>query len=147
VRTEELLTELDKILEEGWNLPLAKGKIIMDVLEARRALREIRVSLPEEVKQAKAIAKDRSDIIRRASKDAKLIIKSAEERAEKIIEHDELVVRARDKARKMEEKAKEDAQILRIAAQKYAYDIFKKTDELLSSNLRNFRRDTKDLKL
>ncbi|MDR1467471.1 MAG: hypothetical protein LBI55_03565 [Oscillospiraceae bacterium] len=147
MRTEELLTELDKILEEGWNLPLAKGKIIMDVLEARRALREIRVSLPEEVKQAKAIAKDRSDIIRRASKDAKLIIKSAEERAEKIIEHDELVVRARDKARKMEEKAKEDAQILRIAAQKYAYDIFKKTDELLSSNLRNFRRDTKDLKL
>jgi vacuolar-type H+-ATPase subunit H len=139
VRTEELIGELDKMLGEGWNLPLSGGKVVMDAPQARRVLKGIMNSLPEEVRQAKAIAKDRGEIIKRASKDAKLIIRSAEEKAKKIVEQDELVIRAKERARAVEEKAKEEAQLLREAAKKYVCELFKKTDEILSLTLKEFR--------
>ncbi|MDR3178600.1 MAG: hypothetical protein LBT82_00890 [Oscillospiraceae bacterium] len=145
MRTEDLLMELDKMIEEGWSLPLSRGKIIMNAPEARKALKEIKISLPEEVRQAKAIASDRSEIIKRATKDAHAIIKSAEDKARRMMEKDELIKRAKAQAFKMKQETQNEVKASRLATQKFVYEILHHTEELLISNLEQFRKITKNL--
>ncbi|MDR0738768.1 MAG: hypothetical protein LBF33_01280 [Oscillospiraceae bacterium] len=147
MKTDELLNEFDNVIKEGWNLPLTRGKIIVNANEVYRFLKEIRTSLPEEVKQAKAIASDRTEIIKKANKEANALIESAKEQAEKMINKSELVSRAKIKAKKIEEEAKVKAKTFQIAAQKYIFDLIKKTEKALASNIDEFQKISKKIRL
>ena len=98
MKVEECLNELEEILEESWNLPLFKGKVFVDVERIRENCDKIRSSLPEEIRQAKAIVSDRAQIISDAKAEADTIIKVAQEKARTIVSQDELVKRAEAEA-------------------------------------------------
>ena len=65
-----LLNNLDEVLENSMNLPLSGGRCIVDADKVRDIIDEIRLNMPTEIKQAKAVVADRNEILSMARKEA-----------------------------------------------------------------------------
>lgn len=81
MNVEELIDELYEMVEKAWNLPLSRGRAVLDGEEVKQILDEIRENLPQELLKAKAIVADRNQIISTAKMEAETKIRVAEERA------------------------------------------------------------------
>lgn len=55
LNVEELIDELYQMVEKAWSFPLSRGRAVLDCEELKQILDEIRVNLPQEIRQAKAI--------------------------------------------------------------------------------------------
>ena len=91
-----LLETLEDILERSRSLPFTE-KVITDKTEILDIIREIRLKLPDELKQAKWIKEERERIIAEAQKDAEDIVKEAENRIISMIDEHEITKKAYDK--------------------------------------------------
>ena len=91
---DEILDMLDELLDRAWNLPLSGGRCVIDAEKVREMVDDIRLNLPDEIKQAKAIVKDRSEILSSAKTEAEAIVRKAEERARVMIAQDEVMKQA-----------------------------------------------------
>ena len=67
---EEILDLLDELLDRSWNLPLSGGRCVVDAEKVRDLLDDVRLNMPTEIKQAKAIVADRTEILAVARKEA-----------------------------------------------------------------------------
>lgn len=143
---ESLVDELDDMIEEAWTLPLSGGKSILDADKVKRILEDIRLSFPKEIRQAKAIAADRNNIIDDAKKEAERIIRSAEEKAKAIVNKDEIVKEANAKANSMVIDAQKKSKEIIKAANEYVDDLMAKTDMILSESLAEVRKTRKSIK-
>ena len=101
VSVEELLEKIDDMLDRAWNMPLSGGKCLIEAEQLRDILDDIRANLPSEIRQAKAIVNDRTDIVATARKEAESIIRTAEERARSMVSHEEVVRQAQAKAKEI----------------------------------------------
>lgn len=143
---ESLVDELDDMIEEAWTLPLSGGKSVLDADKVKRILEDIRLSFPKEIRQAKAIAADRNNIIDDAKNEAERIIRSAEEKAKAIVNKDEIVKEANAKANSMVIDAQKKSKEIIKAANDYVDDLMAKTDMILSENLTEVRKARKSIK-
>ena len=91
-----LLETLEDILEKSKTIPFTE-KSIVDKTEILDIIKEIRLKLPDELKQAKWIKEERERIIAEAQKDADDIIKEAENRIISMIDEHEITKKAYDK--------------------------------------------------
>ena len=98
MNVSSLLDELDEMIDSAWNMPLSGGKALVDAERVREIVDKIRSSLPQEIRQAKAIVSDRSQIIADAKREAETVVRVAEERARVMVNQDEIVRQAQQKA-------------------------------------------------
>ncbi len=91
-----LLETLEDILEKSRTIPFTE-KSIVEKTEMFDIIKEIRLKLPDELKQAKWIKEERERIIAEAQKDADDIIKEAENRIISMIDEHEITKKAYDK--------------------------------------------------
>lgn len=91
-----LLETLEDILEKSKSLPFS-DKSIIEKGEILDIIKEIRLRLPDELKQAKWIKEERERIINEAQKDAEDIVKEAENRIISMIDEHEITKKAYDK--------------------------------------------------
>ena len=146
MKIEECLNELEEILDESWNLPLFKGKVFVDVERIKENFEKIRESLPDEIRQAKAIVADRAQIIEDAKTESSTIIKVAQEKAKNILSHDELVKRAEETSESIISEAKIKARDMKKAANEYVEELMKKTDDVIINSITELRQARKDLR-
>ena len=71
LNTEDYLRQIDDILDAAWAMPLSGGKVVVDVEQIRNLLDSVRAAMPSELKQAKNIVRDRTDIIDTAKREGK----------------------------------------------------------------------------
>ena len=91
-----LLETLEDMLEKGRAVPFTE-KCIVEKNELLDIIKEIRLNLPDELKQAKWIREERERIIAEAQKDAEDIVKEAENRIISMIDEHEITKKAYDK--------------------------------------------------
>ena len=91
-----LLETLEDILEKSRTLPFT-DKSIVEKEQFLDIIKEIRLKLPDELKQAKWIKEERERIINEAQKDADDIVKEAENRIISMIDEHEITRKAYDK--------------------------------------------------
>ena len=91
-----LLETLEDILEKSKTLPFTEKSIIAKE-EFLDIIKEIRLRLPDELKQAKWIKEERERIISEAQKDADDIVQEAENRIISMIDEHEITKIAYDK--------------------------------------------------
>ena len=91
-----LLETLEDIIERGKSLPFT-NKTVVDKDELLDIIKEIRLKLPDELKQAKWIKEERERIIAEAQRDADAIVKEAENRIISMIDEHEITRKAYDK--------------------------------------------------
>ena len=70
----KLIDEIEDIVEAGTSLPFS-GKVMVDKFEILEILKEIRIKLPDEIKKATWIKKERQRILEEAQKDEDTLLK------------------------------------------------------------------------
>ena len=107
----------------------------MDADKVRDLIDDIRLSIPGEIKQAKAIVSDRAEIIDGAKKEAEQIVRKAEDRARALIAQQEVTKAAQAKASEILSQAQIKAREIRQAAQEFSDNCMLKTEEVLVKSL------------
>jgi len=75
-----LLDRLEEVLSAGQHVPLT-SRTLIDEQECLELLDQIRVTLPEEIKQARRVAQERDRLLAEARAEAERIIQRAENEA------------------------------------------------------------------
>lgn len=141
---EELLEQFDEALDSGMKMP---GKrVVVNAESLRAVIDDIRLNIPSEIKQARGIVADRSDIITNAKREADSIIRGAEERAKAMVSQEEITKLAQEKAAEIIANAQAKSRDMRKAAQDFVDDLMKRTDEGLTANLSEVRKTRAALK-
>ena len=145
MRVDELLESIEELLQNGWELPFSKGKGLTDVKKIQEVINEVKKEMPQEFEQAKAIVADRSQIIEEARNEAADIVKKAENKAAALIKREEIVKQSEIRAEAIINDAKKRSNDIKRAANDYVDDFMKRTDEVLTSNLADFRKSRQSL--
>jgi cell division septum initiation protein DivIVA len=115
------------------------GRSLVDDDKVRSLLNDIRLSLPTEIKQARAIVADRAEILTTAKQEADAIVRRAEDRARALIAQEEIVRQAQQKANDMMTQAQQKAKELRQASQDFSEDMLRQSEEILTRVLGEVR--------
>lgn len=137
---DEYLDKMDEMLEEVWNLPFSGGRGMVDVEKMKGLIDDVRLCIPNEVKQAKVIVADRADIIRDAQREAEEIIKKAEQKARLIVSEQEVTRTATEKAAKIVADAGQKYKEMQKAATAYSQDTLRKSEEALLEALNTIKK-------
>lgn len=95
---ESILNDIDELLEDSWSLPLSGGRCVVDAEKVRDLIDSIRLNMPTEIKQARAVVADRNQILNLAKGEAEALIRKAEDRAKALLEQESIVRQANAKA-------------------------------------------------
>ena len=125
----EILDLMDEMLDKAWNMPMSNGKCVINADRMRELIDDIKRNLPQEIKQARLIVQDRTDILSDAHKEADQLVKAAEEKARRLVDQNEITKVAKQNAMEMVQNAQAQARSLKKAANEYV-------DELLGKNER-----------
>lgn len=118
----ELLDELEDILDKSRAVPFS-NKVSIDKEDIYEIISEIRMKLPNELKQSKWIIEERNKIIVDAQREADVIVQNAEERKRRMIDEDEVSKKAYEQAAAIIDSAKKTSKEMRLGALEYAEDI------------------------
>ena len=146
VSVETMLENLEEVLEEGMSVPLSGGKRMVDVDAARDIIDDIRINMPQEILQAKAIVRDKAQIMAKANKDAEDIIRRAEEHARHLVDHEEIVLKATEKAREITQTSQQQAQQLKSTVTMYCDNLLTQTQEQLQKSFNEVKLVKDNLK-
>lgn len=168
MKIEMLIDELQEIVDEAFTLPLSGGKTVVNTERIKEIIDDMRSNLPVELKQAKSIAADRTNIINKSKAEAERIVqeaedrskvmaqqaderakntvRQAEERAAALVQQSEIVARANQQAADIIANADKQASEIKGAANSYIDGIMKKADEELSRNLADLKKTRESLK-
>ena len=81
---ESLLDQIEDILDAG-SKALLSGKVSVDAAAIRTAIEDIRLNLPTEITQARAIVADRNNILIKAKDEAVNAVTGAQEKSRALI--------------------------------------------------------------
>lgn len=98
LKFKELIDELEEIIEDAGNIPLSGGKAIINKEDIFGIIQQIRLSYPEDLKQAEYVRKERDRILADAEKEALMLTDEAKSKVSKMVDDSEIVRLAREKA-------------------------------------------------
>ncbi len=139
-----LLDRLETVLTSGSRIPLT-GKTVVDEHECLDIIDQLRVAVPEEVKQAKKLQTERERMLQEAEERASRIVAHAQEQASGMAQQHELVKVAEAKARRLLEDAEDDAQERREGADRYTVETLGDLETRLSELLSQVRNGIRSL--
>ncbi len=127
-KIEVYLAEIDRIIEEAKSLPFS-NKISIDQDELVDIIQSIRENMPTEILQAKRVAQNSGDIIKKAERSAEEIIDKARQRADIMVEEHQITKEAKEASAGIMQAAKKDADDLIAAAKAEAQSIRQRADK------------------
>lgn len=128
---DELLDLMDETLEESASVPFTGGKRMVDIEKVRDIIDDVRLNLPGEIRQAKAIVQDRTDIIATANKEADSMIKRSEERARALVAQESIVKAAAERAGEITTQAQARSREVREKTTEVCENMLRDTEEQL----------------
>ncbi len=132
---DDILEMMDDLLDKSVTVPFSNKKSIVDTEKLREYIDNIRYYLPTEIKRAREMVADRSEIIDDANKEAEKIIKDAEERAKVLVSEDEIVKQAQEAANDLTAQAKAMDQSIRTAMTNKLSSTLSETEKSLNKAL------------
>lgn len=123
----ELLSELEDIIDKGFEVPFAK-KTLINKEQVMSLINDISIQLPDELRIAKSIAEDSKRIISDAQKQADAKIKEVEQKILGLIDEHEITKKAVANANEIIAKAQKDGKEIRLASLKFADEVLEKVE-------------------
>lgn len=140
-----ILETLEELLETSRNLPFS-SKGVVDKEEMLELIKEIRIKLPDELKQAKWVKEERQRILVEAQKEAEEIVKEAENRIISMIDEHEITRKAYEKKVEIIENANEMAREITQGTNDYADNVLSEVETALEQALAVIQNNRKELK-
>ncbi len=112
------LQKLEEMVRDAKSMPLSSSALVNrdEVLDM---LKDMQETLPEEIKQARWIVKDREDLLGKARQDAERIVEQAKEDQLRMARKEEVVHRAEEEADRIVAEAEQHAMDARAEAESY----------------------------
>ena len=123
----EMLSELEEIIEKGFEIPLVK-KTFIDKEAVMSLINDISLQLPDELRVAKSIAEDSKKIIADAQRQADAKIKEAEHKIMGLVDEHEITRQATANANDIISKAQKDGREIKLAAIKFADELLERVE-------------------
>lgn len=169
-----LLDALEDIIEKASNLPLS-SKAMINKEELLEIIKDIRIKLPDEMKQAQWIKEERQKILIEAKKEAEVIRKECDDKYQKIkderqrilaeaekeseilrqeadrrikimIDESEITKKANEQAKDIVGAAQQDAKKIRLGARAYADDVLAELSSKVEKVLSTISTNRDELK-
>lgn len=140
-----LLENLEELLESGAKVPFST-KVMVDIDELREVLEDIRLKLPDELKQAKWVKEERQRIISDAEAEAEKMIKEAESRIVTLVDEHVITKQAMDKKEEIIANANKVSKEISVGTRDYADAILEKVEEVLRETLDVVHNNRQELK-
>lgn len=112
------IDELQVLVEEATSVPFSTSAVI-NREEFLELLGTFKQEIPDEVRQARWMARDREELIERARKEAERIIQEAREQRDRLLSRTEIVQAAQREADRIVEEAKDKAARIQHEAEDY----------------------------
>ena len=141
----KLLETIEDMLENSKTLPFT-NKAVLDKEELLDIIKEIRLKLPEELKQAKVIKEEHDRIIEKANEEAQDIVKEAENRIISMIDEHEITEKAYEQKNKIIENANDMAREISNGTKAYADNILAGVQVTLEDALKVIQNNRKEVK-
>lgn len=139
-----LLETLEEMLENSKTVPFS-GKTIVEKEEILDIIKEIRLKLPDELKQAKWVKEERQRILVEAQKEADDIVKEAENRIISMIDEHEITRKAYEQKAQIIETANEMSREISKGTKDYADNLLEKIEVVLEDALKTIQNNRKEL--
>lgn len=140
-----ILDALEDVIEKGVNVPFS-GKCIVDKEEVLELINEVRLKLPDDIKQAKWVKEERQRILLEAQKEANVIVEDAENRINSMIEDHEIIKKAYDQSNDIITTAQKNAREIRLGTKEYADNLLERVEEILNDTVEVIKLNRKELK-
>lgn len=140
-----LIDEVEDIVESGSSLPFS-SRVMVDKAELLDIIKEIRIKLPDEIKQAAWIKEERQRILADAQSDADTLLNEAEYRLEEMLEEEGISKMANRRAEEIINRAQAHAKEIRIGAMEYADSLLLDTQENLKEVINLLNENRKELR-
>ena len=140
-----LLETLEEILEQSKKIPFT-DKAVLDKEAILEIIKEIRLKLPDELKQAKWVKEERQRILTEAQKEANDIVKEAETRIISMIDEHEITRKAYEKKVEIIETANEMSREITKGTKDYADNLLSNVEGALEEALKVIRNNREELK-
>lgn len=135
-----LIEILEDTLENSFSIPFT-SKCFADKEDLFETIQDIRLKMPEEIKEAQKIAADRQRIISDAEREADNIIKSAADKVTVMVSEHEISRLAEEKAREIMDNAQTEARNMRMATKEYVTNTLNGVENTLNEILIRVRED------
>jgi hypothetical protein len=116
--TEQLMRRLIEIVTNARTMPMS-NTIRLTKDEIQELLEEASDRLPEELRQARWMLKERQEFIAKTQREAAEILEQARVQAERMVQRTEIVREAAHTAQRLVDEAKEESSRLRLEAEDY----------------------------
>lgn len=140
-----LLDTLEDLIENAKKVPFSE-KLIVEREEFLDLIKEIRLKLPDELKQAKWVKEERERILTEAQKEADDVVKEAENRIISMIDEHEITKKAYEQKNQIMSAANESSRQITQGAREYADSILENLAKSLEKTLKEIEDDRKELK-
>jgi cell division septum initiation protein DivIVA len=118
----ELIDKLDDLIHNARAVPLT-DQVRIDREAIYELLDQMRSTIPEEVKQARWIVKERQEMLAEAKREAERIVGDARDKASQEASEQEVVKRAEREAAEILEEARQREREVRLGAEDYADEV------------------------
>ncbi|MDO4282467.1 MAG: ATPase [Clostridia bacterium] len=140
-----LLENLEELMESGQKVPFST-KVMVDIEEFREVLEEIRLKLPDELKQAKWVKEERQRIMADAEKEADSLLKEAEGKIISMVDEHVITKQALAQKEEIIENANKVSKEISSGTREYADSILQKVEDVLKETMELVHNNRKELK-
>lgn len=118
-----LIDRLEELVEDARGFPGFGNTAMVDRDAAYDLIDQMRQAIPEELKQARWIVKERQSMLDEARSESDRLVQQAREEAEKIVSEQEILKQAEKQGADMVEESRRREREIRLGAEDYADDV------------------------
>ena len=112
------LDQITEMVESAKSMPLS-ASVLVNKAEMLALLDELRATLPDELREAQWVIKDRDEVIDQGRKEAERIVADARQEAARLVSRTEVMQSATKEAERIVAEAKENARQMRLEVEDY----------------------------
>ncbi len=140
----ERIDELQVLIEEAKSVPLSSSAVV-NREELLELLAQLKEEIPDEVRQARWMSRDREELLARARKEAERVIAEAQEQRDRLLSRTEIVHAAEREAERILDDARDKAARMRAEAEDYIDQKLAAFEILLNKTLTTVARGREQL--
>jgi cell division septum initiation protein DivIVA len=141
----EAIDRLEYLIAHSRQIPLTRT-VVVDQEEALACIDDLRLSLPDEIKQARWTLQEQQRLLSEAQAEAARTVSKAGERAQTMIGQHDLVKRAEKQAEAMLREASMKSEETRRAADRYAWEVMQNLETQLLRTVATVKKGVEALR-
>ena len=129
---EYLIDRLEELLDRGTRVPMTT-RVVIDENEYLRLIDQMRISVPQEIKNARQVEAEREARLATAQEQAEAMIQAAHERCDSMVAEHVVLAQAQQRSDEVLTQAYQEASRIRGEADAYALEVLHRIEAQLES--------------